>query len=344
MRDVLRKVNDEVAEGHARVPQLTPEQLKKIIKKEMFYVKDEGDDSLRVRLSIPLVLTVPFPDKESNSILNTTAREVTVDVKNLLYFDSKPKLVVRINESLSIVETTISRKIGPQAPCEVRLMAFSKQQCPVVPLANRSEWIITPLKNVIQFISSEEKALICPNNRTEILDNFGVTHIAPGCYVETESLIIRTTLDKVRHERKAIKLDVPEMGALLNKTETAMIELPAHEFKLDETGLDRVIIEAENIKDYFWTIVIASVTGTVMVIAVVAITIYCKSRKRRTARPISVTYKKGDSIVEFPELAFSRDTIVELTDKVRTMTRCVHRKPRDSDGTRPACCQPPATP
>lgn len=78
---VLRKVNDEVSEGHARVPQISPEQLKKIITKERLY-----NGSLVIRLAVPLVefeefhtvLTVPFPDKETQSILEASTREVTV--------------------------------------------------------------------------------------------------------------------------------------------------------------------------------------------------------------------------------------------------------------------------
>lgn len=78
---VLRKVNDEVSEGHARVPQISPEQLKKITTKERLY-----NGSLVIRLAVPLVefeefhtvLTVPFPDKETQSILEASTREVTV--------------------------------------------------------------------------------------------------------------------------------------------------------------------------------------------------------------------------------------------------------------------------
>lgn len=163
---VLRKISDEVADKRTRVPQVSREQLKKIITKQPVY-----DGSLVIRLAVPLVeyeefhtvLTVPFPDKSSQSVLKAASREVTLDIKNLLYLESKPKLKVRINESLAIVEATILRKINVQAPCDVQMIAFSKQQCPVVPLGNRSEWVVTPLKNVVQFISSEAIALICPN-------------------------------------------------------------------------------------------------------------------------------------------------------------------------------------
>lgn len=145
---------------------------------------------------------------------------------------------------------------------------------------------MTPLHNVFQYTSNVRKSLTCPENRTEIRNNFGVINIPPRCFVQTENFIIKGNLDETTITKRFSKIELENVETLLNvSTSRNFTNNKDEEIKFtpnDET-IDDAIKEASELKimDYIKSshLILIVVNITLISVAIIVCCIYNKKKK-----------------------------------------------------------------
>lgn len=217
---ILKGVNTQVLIKGAKLPEISFVQLK-----ELCIIEMEYRDQITFLVTIPLIslthfqrmLVTPFPDLATRSIGNFSEKDVIINIKQKQFFDfHEIREVTRINQSIIMVDAPIIHRLTEDSNCVYGVILSSEKTCPMVPLpAEFNYWMITPLHNMVQFASTKKKILICPTNRSLINDQFGVISIPPGCYVQTDSDIIRSTLDEKKSVNVMAKISFENITSLL---------------------------------------------------------------------------------------------------------------------------------
>lgn len=310
-----QSIDSMVLGKQAKVPDLHLDHLKPLLTFENRY-----EQKLIISVGFPLVslneyhriTIVPFPDEKTQVIIDSEVADVIINSVLLRYADANTAKLTKINETLSIAEIQIMSLIADDTKCLVRLASLDDQTCGVIPFSKEKEfWFMTPLHNVVQFISFKKKALICPANRTEINDPFGVISIPAQCFIKTANRIIRATLDETKITKSMAKVTLDNVDLALNQSIVASknftMKVPDNVATgvIVESSLEQDITELDAIEkerwEYYWVMIFISLNGTI-VLVVLCICIYhyrvplreisCMRRKRK---PTTVSEKVESS-------------------------------------------------
>lgn len=294
----VESINLQTLQKGAKVAPLQISQLRRLINFRRIYNR-----TLSISCEFPLVsfdifkrvVIIPFPDKMTNSIINFDVRDIIIDKSNLLYLESNEAVLTKINGTLSILNAVSFKRIQTGTPCVIKLVVFADQKCKLIPLPKEYDyWYETPLHNIIQFASSFKKSIFCPNNKTEILDKFGVLTIQPQCTIRTESSIIRATLDEVRITKQMAKITFNDIETLFNQsikvnnnTIANLKEQDLKPFVANDDSFNEVINEAISLESKFkiWEIILISISATLTGCFIVLGFVYCKGGLRCKRQP-----------------------------------------------------------
>lgn len=244
------------------------------------------DKGLDIVLTVPLVskikyhrmTVIPFPDDKTKTIVNFNQTDVVVNTVDAKYIDLNEMTALAINDSLSIVTSSIIRRITAETSCAVRMVSISNQECPLRSLSkDYDEWFTTPLHNVVQFMSNKEKALVCPTERKRIVMNSGVIKIPFQCFIQTNKLNIRASMEFTKTVKKMVKVAFDDNEFLYNKTKMLTMHftdiLPEnpelfnfHNDELVEALLEDVANEG---RWPIWMIIVVAVNGIIGIAFVV---------------------------------------------------------------------------
>lgn len=157
---------------------------------------------------------------------------------------------------------------------------MAEKTCPMIPLPDKFNfWKVTPLHNIIQFASNKKKKImVCPTNRSVIADDFGIINLPPRCFIQTDTDIIRVSLDESKSTKLMAKISFDNIISLLqfpviteqsieNSTDMVIKE----RFNPDDSDLNEVIREAENISNGLsWWHLVLIVINVWFVIGIIA--------------------------------------------------------------------------
>lgn len=252
--ELIRKVDIQVLAKGAQVPILPLDQLKSFITYDFLY-----NITLTIAVGFPLVsldhfqriTIVPLPDMEKELIADFNITDVIVNMRNKWFLEISDAELSPINSSFSFMQARIIHKLQDDTRCAIRLAMLSNQECGVKRLPKDYEfWYITPLHNMVQFVSSKPKSLICQTNRIEITTNSGVIMIPPNCVLDTGSFMIKSNLDEVRSFKQMVKVNLENIDEMFNRS-----RIISHNFtrpiptdlRIDDTKLN--LLQKELLED-----------------------------------------------------------------------------------------------
>jgi hypothetical protein len=295
---MVNKINFHLINEDAKVIPLPLHELKKLMKVKYVY-----NETVNIICELPLVsnihfnkiLVIPIPDNNTNTILDVNATSLLINLKEKMFINIDNKFeAIKINSTVSMAKSQIINLVNSESDCLIKLI-FDKETLCKSKLVPKSYdfWYDTGLHNVFQFFSNAEKALICPEKRTTVNENFGVVSIPNSCYIRTPNKIIRSIIDKTTIRKQMIKINSnfdnfktlnPELNVSITKIENL-------DLNIDTTKLDRLKNEAYEESYYKPALIAISISITIVIITIIivcSIILYKKLNEKEKEKDIEM--------------------------------------------------------
>jgi hypothetical protein len=286
---MVNKINFNLLNEDARVIPLPPSDLKKLLK-----VKYVLNKTINIICEFPLVnnihfnkvLIIPTPDQKTNTILDVKATTLLINLKEKLFITLDDNFKSsKINSTISVAKSQIMNIVNADSDCLIKLIFNKETLCKSKQMPKSYDfWYDTGLHNVFQFASNVEKALICPEKRSNVEQISGVISIPNSCYVRTPNMIIRSVMDKTIVRKQMIKINSDfnnfiHLNPHLNNVQLSNEDL---DLDIDTTKLEKLKDEAYE-ENFYKPIVIALSILIVVILIVIGVScsvLYIKRNKK----------------------------------------------------------------